>query len=181
MPIHVLEVVERAIALHGGVQSDLAKAIGRSTSVVGQWRMRRYTPDYESCLALAQITGESPVDILRLAGHDPERLLEAARLLQAATRPEPEPEDPTDRKIRRLQRRFSEVVGRYPRAVQLAVIEANISLAEAYGEAFEPTLNSATGPSISKPDRQLTAGKHAASTRLARSSVWGEGTLQRAA
>jgi transcriptional regulator with XRE-family HTH domain len=167
------DVIERAISLHGGVQSELAKAIGRSTSVIGQWRVGRYTPDYESCLALAQITGHSPIEILRLAGHDPDRLVEAARLLQANSQPDPEPEDPTDRKIRRRFRQFGEVVGRYPRAVQLAVIEANIRLAEAYGEAtLEPAVNSSTEAPISSPDQRLTERKHTPSRRLAHSFAW---------
>jgi hypothetical protein len=176
------DLIERAVAVYGGNQADLARAIRRSPSVVGHWRIARYTPDFESCLALAQITGDSPLEVLRLAGHDPDRLVEAARRLQAGVQPEPEPDDPTDRKIRRRFRQFGEVVGRYPRAVQLAVIDANIRLAEAFGEAtLEPTINSPRGPTVSSSDQLPTAGKQTSSRRLTRSSAWARHDLYRAA
>ena len=176
------DLIERAVAVYGGNQADLARAIRRSPSVVGHWRIGRYTPDFESCLALAQITGDSPLEVLRLAGHDPDRLVEAARRLQSGGQPDPEPDDPTDRKIRRRFRQFGEVVGRYPRAVQFAVIDANIRLAEAYGEAtLEPTVSRPTEPAVSRTDQLPTEGKHTSSRRLSRPSAWALAGLERVA
>lgn len=67
-------ILEEAVQACGGNQAELARLLERSPSVVGNWRMGRFKPDYESCLALAEITHRSPDEVLRAAGHDPRRL-----------------------------------------------------------------------------------------------------------
>lgn len=117
------QVIEEAVAAHDGNQAALARAIERSASVVGNWRNGRYTPDFESCLAIAEITNRSPVEVLRIAKFDPRRLLAACERAQADPPIEPEP---IEREVRARTEQMWEAVQGAPQRFWLSIISATL-------------------------------------------------------
>jgi len=72
--MELAEIISLAERRVGGRQADLSRRIDVTQSTVSRWKSGQATPDFASCLALADITGIPPQRILELAGHDPKRL-----------------------------------------------------------------------------------------------------------
>jgi hypothetical protein len=96
---------------------------------VNQWYQGKSKPDFAACLHLARITGWRPAEVLEAAGHDPSLLVDASGDDAAAPTA-----DPIDAKIRSRLRDFESVVASYPKALRLAVIEANIKMAQLFSQ-----------------------------------------------
>jgi len=155
-------VLNRALAAFDGNQTRLAKALGVKGPTVNRWFLGKSGIDFESCLRLAQVTGISAADVLAAAGHDPSLLPMALNEKQVAET------DATEDRIRARMRDFESIVASYPKMVRLAVIEANIKMAQLFRD-----MSASPEPPVSVPEHPPVSAPGAPPTRRPRRNKGG--------
>lgn len=63
------DYIRHAINALGGQQKSLAEALGLTPSRVSDWARGMGVPGVEMAVKLALLTGDDPVDVLTMAGH----------------------------------------------------------------------------------------------------------------
>jgi transcriptional regulator with XRE-family HTH domain len=124
----------------------LARESGIADAVIRRWinePLKR--PSDANLRKLAPVLGVETAELLRMCGY----------LLADAEHPPPAV-DPIDRRIRDGMQRFESVVLSYPKALRVAVIDANIRMAEAFKEFAEPPVIMPPEPRVSASDRPQT-------------------------
>jgi transcriptional regulator with XRE-family HTH domain len=138
------DLLDAALNAVGGNQAELARRVNRSETTVSRWRSGSVKPDYESCLRLARIVGGSPQVWLEAAGLDPE-LMPGEVAVQSEL----------DVRLARLGATLSS----YPRAVWIAVLEANERMADALA-SNQPPVSECPKDGVSASDGTQKLGKH---------------------
>lgn len=137
----------------GGSVTRLAEACDVSVQLASKWvaetERKRITPGPKSCEKIAKALDLDLDYILELAGHRP------ARADQPAA-------DPIQAELDTRLARLGGTLSKYPRAVWLAVLEANEKLAEALAHQSESP--------VSAPSEGVVSAQTVAPTRLSHGS-----------
>jgi len=128
---------------HQWTQTQLADELGVHQTVVSKWLhpdiRRRARPGREATARLSEVLGTPLDELVPMLVLD-QRAAAQARVDTRATQVAPDSSsdapppaiDATDAKIRSRLRDFESIVASYPKALRVAVIEANIKLAQLF-------------------------------------------------
>jgi transcriptional regulator with XRE-family HTH domain len=134
---------------HGLNQTEFARAVGTSTSVVSRWVNAQAIPESESVDKIADVLNADLTTVMRLAGHLP-----AADPI--------DPDDPVER-ICGLPRRHV-VVAKIEPAVR-ACLESDLAAVAALDEAVAAAAAVAGGEAVARARRMLEERRRAAEHR----------------
>lgn len=156
-------------------QAALAKRLKRSQATVSRWVSGTATPDYESCLRLAKITGKPARSVVEAAGLDPLLVPEEARDEIDARRQRVR--DQLEDWISAVGSENEDVFWRY----LIAQGQATVDLLRAVGTAINAGTEAADNAAVSAraergrprrngPNGQIMANQHALAGTLPRTA-----------
>lgn len=147
----------------GWTQTQLADAVGVHQSVVSKWLhvddRRRTRPSYQVVGRLADLWSLTAEDVSRMVLND-QAAVAAARASVAKSRlgqddsASPAVQSELEARLARLGATLS----RYPRAVWLAVLDANERMADALAQVPDPPVSASEKGVVSAPIHEQTRG-----------------------